>query len=130
MKLDWAWVIEGGEFRLREERAFLNAVLTHFGSDSFGVMTLKQGDSRSNRQLRYLFGVVYDLASKEWGYTRDEMHEICKERFLKRTYHVGQEDVTAPGSTKGLTVGEMTEFIDRVRQFFAEHGLNTPDPHE
>jgi hypothetical protein len=85
---------------------------------------------RSRQQNRYYWGVVMRIASDTLGYTPDEMHEICKGKFLKRTWHIGEEDVEGTGSTKRLNTVEMSEYTDHVRRWLAENGVDTPDPGE
>ena len=128
--MDWP-LLWDGKLVIEDMEGFGRAMWGLFGDSAQLYLSITESrPSRSNQQLRYLFGVVYQKASEEWGYTRDEIHEICKDRFLRRTYQIGEEDISAPGTTKKLNTKEMTEFIESVRRFFAEHGLYTPDPNE
>lgn len=95
------------------------------------VSITKWNDVRSNQQNRYLWGVCYYMISEELGYTADEIHELCKEMFLKTWIMVnGKELPTTVSTTKLTTVGFM-EYVSKIVIWAStELGLRIPEPHE
>lgn len=86
-----------------------------------------QKSQRSLNQNRYYFGVCLEILSQHLGYTSDEMHEICKFKFLK-TMKAGLEYVR---STTKLNTSEMEEYLEKIRKW-ADIELNcfVPLPNE
>ena len=41
------------------------------------------GKQRSNQQSRYYWGIVVQILSEHTGFTKDEVHELLKRKFLK-----------------------------------------------
>jgi hypothetical protein len=92
---------------------------------------------RSNPQNRYYWGCVVQVISDELGYTRTEVHEMLKQKFLtsmeciknKRTgisYLIPKEK-----STTSLDTKSWEEFMSQVREW-ASMALNIyiPEPNE
>lgn len=57
--------------------------LKEFSGKRVEITIEKLKSTRSSRQNR-LWWLYMTILSKEIGYTKDEMHEICKFKFLKR----------------------------------------------
>lgn len=57
--------------------------LKEFSGKRVEITIEKLKSTRSSRQNR-LWWLYMTILSKEVGYTKDEMHEICKFKFLKR----------------------------------------------
>ena len=89
---------------------------------------------RSLNANRYYWGVVLKVLALEFGYTADEMHEVCKQEFnrtviylepmkngMQRTHIIGQ-------STTGLDTGQFSRYIEQIRGWAAsEFSINIPD---
>lgn len=85
--------------------------------------------ARSNPQNRYLWGVVYQLLSDHTGYTIEEMHEICKHKFLRDWVLIAKEQIEITRSTTSLSVIEMSEYTEHIRSWASAHlSVNIPDP--
>ena len=82
---------------------------------------------RSNRQNRYLWGVVYKLLAEHTGHTVDEVHDACKAKFCAPKEVCG---VMVSGDTKSLDTVELEEYAMRVRVWCSELGLYVPKPNE
>jgi hypothetical protein len=93
----------------------------------FEEVLRQQKSQRSLNQNRYYFGVCLEILSQHLGYTSDEMHEICKFKFLK-TMKAGLEYVR---STTKLNTSEMEEYLEKIRKW-ADIELNcfVPLPNE
>lgn len=84
--------------------------------------------AKSNRQLGYLFGVVYTLLAEHTGHTVDEIDRIMKGKYLTdKILWRGSEIVTAKGKAE-LNHLEMEEFISQVVQEAREMGVEIPEP--
>lgn len=87
---------------------------------------------RSLKQNRYMFGVPYRYLVeyfKQFGYTKEDVHEICKHKFLAQKV-IAQAGVTIPPSTTTLTTIEMEEYLESIRRWAAELGCSIPEPRE
>ena len=77
------------------------------------VMTIKRfRKARSAAQNNYTWGVVYDILSKETGFTPEEVHQVYGEMFL--SYE--KDGHTFVKSTTKLTTVEMEDYLSKVRQ--------------
>lgn len=77
------------------------------------VIIRKKRKGRSTQQNRWYWACV-TILSKHTGYTRDEMHEIIKYKFLKkeRIHESTGEVFEYIGHTSQLTTTEFSEFIE------------------
>ena len=87
---------------------------------------------RSTRQNR-LWWLYMTIISKEIGYTKDEIHEICKFKFLKKEKvdeNTG-EVFEYIGSSSGLSKSEFADLItDLIRWASETFGIILPIPDE
>ncbi len=91
------------------------------------VIVRKPEFKRSNKQLRYYFGVIVKILSDELGYERDEMHEVLKYQFLKM--HKNGFDFIR--STSSLNTVEMEKYHEDIRRWSAqEQSIVIPEPNE
>lgn len=91
--------------------------------------------NRSNNQNRYMWGVVYETLSNHLGYTPEEIHEICKHKFLKGwlTLHEksGAKEIEITKSTASLNTVEMENYLTKIREWASiELTCWIPDPNE
>lgn len=99
------------------------------------VTIKKPARKRTLSQNNYLWGVCYKIIGDELGYDIEEIHEIMKQRFLKR-----QKDVDFKGkkitlektlSTTKLSTTQFNQYVDKVKMFASsELGIYIPDPNE
>ncbi len=97
----------------------------------------------SNPQRRYYRGVCIRLLAMTMRsngvngphggpITDEQVHEMCAGRWLRRTVLIDPstgECMDIVVSTSNLTTGEMTEYIEQVRQWAMETlALDIPDP--
>lgn len=85
---------------------------------------------RSNPQNKYYWSVVIPTISNVTGYTRDEMHEVLKYRFLQVA--VGK-DITMKmvKSTADLKTDEFQLYLSDIRNWAREIlGTFIPHPNE
>lgn len=103
------------------------------------ILTLEEAkEARSQRALRYYFGVVVAAACERYGYSRHQMHGVFKALYLPdiredvRFYNVVTgETVTIPvaePSTKGKSRAAFYDFVEQCRHHLELDGVVTPDP--
>jgi hypothetical protein len=117
-----------GHLHLVDRHGFRRAVRT-FAGTSVDLVLRRHAKHRSDRQSRYYFGVVVAMLAEHLGYTRDEMHDALKLRFLRL------EDADHPlptvRSTASLTSAEFERYLEDVRIFAASTlGVIIPLPNE
>jgi len=105
------FVDSNGRLSLDFKGAF-KAYVQRFKGEEVTVTVRKRRSKRSDRQNRYWHGVVVPTLAEHCGYTKDEMHEALKAKFL------GTEDLTRGlmriGSTAKLSTAEFAELTERV----------------
>jgi hypothetical protein len=96
------------------------------------------GKSRSNPQNRYYWGCVVQILSDETGYTKDEVHDIIKRKFLteKRLYQGGKpnfklQELEFSKSTTELDTKEWENLMSQIREWASmELGIYIQNPGE
>ena len=118
-------------FSISEKSRYESYLGTLKGEVEVIVKRRHEIDLRSNQQNRYLFGVIYKIISEELGYTIEEIHELCRKRFLCKVIMVNENEVVIPRSTTELNTIEMEEYLTEIRTFAAVNlGLFIPEPNE
>ena len=92
-------------------------------------VVIKQHKSSGSTEQRNFYWAVVREISNHLGYPPAELHEAFKQLYLTPTVIAmgkGDEvlDVTVPPSTTRLNKKEFVEYLDRVLQFAAEHGVS------
>lgn len=92
-------------------------------------VTIKvKGVSRSRSQNRYLWGVVYKILAMHTGHQDEEIHDICRIKFLSEKDDKG---LIMLKSTTKLTTAEFGEYVDAIKMWASEYfGCYIPDPGE
>jgi len=117
--MQWLWEIENGKITIPEKERFVEAVKMFSGNVRVTIDNNK--GTRSSRQNRYLWGVVYKLLSDQTGYVDEEIHEICKVKFNMKKYDLpNEEHIEAGGSTTKLTTEEFNSYCENIRRWAAQ----------
>ena len=93
---------------------------------------------RSDNQNRYFHGPLLDALVEhfnELGYTREEVKDIIKYKFLKETKVLNHPDGTVEEiehikQTSALSTVEFESFLSSVRMWASELGCWIPEPNE
>ena len=114
--------IKNGKLILNNERRF-NDNLNIFEGEEIEIRIKVRTNNRSNEQ-NSLYWKWINIMSEETGFTKEEMHELVKYKFLKRTSinNNGVEEVKLK-STTSLTVKEFTKLMDDVL-YWSNNTLN------
>lgn len=129
--------VKGGKLYLHNRRAFDQQIAQMREGWQLEVYVTRRRATRSLQQNAFYWGVVMQLLSDHTGYTPDEMHEVCKAKFIPRHLAVskGNGEIVGEfvlgGSTRSLNKNEFSEYVERVRQWAAEDlDVYIPDPNE
>ena len=124
----WRGKIQHGKIQL-ERRADFAALKMRLEGQEIELVLRKFRRQRSLSQNSYLWGVVYAILGEYCGYSDEEAHIACKERFLRdRANEVN--GLVKIRSTTSLDTAEMTEYIEAIRRLAAEMGVYIPSPNE
>lgn len=128
MKLEFTGHIKDGKFHLRNKRQFDEEILL-FSQSDITVTFEKKKSKRSDSQNR-LWWVYMTIISKELGYTKNEIHEICKFKFLKaeRVDERTGEVFEYLRSSTDLNKSEFGEMVDSLILWAAELKIELPLP--
>lgn len=128
-------VIGAGEMRNGRLKIIRFPALDGLKDGPVDITVTRKRATRSAQANAYWWGVVLAALSEHTGYTRDEIHEIVKAKFLPRQLAVcdGNGEVIGEyvigGTTTRLTTVEFGELIERVRVWAAEElGCEIPEP--
>lgn len=130
--------IKGRRLIVRDRKAFDAAVAELKDGWEVELEIRRLRATRSQKQNRYHWGVVMKMISGETGYTREEIHDLMKMKFLSKelAFLDGNGEVVEQyvlgGSTRGLDTKEFSEFDERIKEWAAGPPLNLyiPDPNE
>lgn len=111
--------------------AMFESVLRGF-KDHFLIIIEPYRKTRSGQQNRYYWGVVIERLSNHTGFTKDEMHEVLKYKFLsfEKESRDGQKFIVTR-STVSLDTKEMEDYLESVRRWAAQDlNCDIPEPNE
>lgn len=91
-------------------------------------------NSRTDRQNRYLFGVVYEIILEHNGggseKEKQQLHEdfLCDYFGAEERYVLGVRMRVPKRRSSGLPWDEFWNFVEYVRREAGEYGIHIPDP--
>ena len=117
-------------------KPFSDGIRTRFGmylatleGKQVEVTVREYKSQRSNPQNSYYFGVVIRILCDHTGYTREEMHEALKFKFLRIPGENGLPDTCI--STTKLNTKQFEAYLSEVRQWAGQElGCFIPQPNE
>ena len=120
MKLTYYSNVTNGKLQ-KNVSQIIASELNHFDGKRVEITIQKLKSSRSIQQNR-LWWLYVTILAKELGYNKDEMHEICKYKFLKKEKvdEKTGEVFQYIGSTAKLGKGEFVELMDSLIRWSAE----------
>lgn len=125
-------VTPSGEFEGLPTRKFRKEVAQLFGGRSIEITVTKKKKKRSVRQNSY-YWLLVTMISDHTGFTKEEVHAILKQRFLKveRVNEVTGAIYEYVRSTTELSTVEYEDYLEDVRRFASEEfGIYLPEPQE
>jgi hypothetical protein len=137
MKLEAIGIGDGVSFRVVNSSDFYRELNALKGRYRLTIERYRR--SKSNPQLRWLYGQVYPLVLKGlndagWEFTTiAEVDEYCKSMFASREVlnrHTG-EIMFVPGLKRDMTTTEMMTYVDAIRDWASEYlNINIPEPEQ
>lgn len=120
MNLEYYTEVKDGKMSRAVSRKIAEE-LNHFEGKRIHIIVKRASATRSSQQNR-LWWAYMTLIAQELGYTKDELHEIAKFKFLKREkVHEGTGEILQyTGSTSDLNKTEFADMVDRLIQWCAE----------
>jgi hypothetical protein len=120
-------VTEDGTRVVLDHPASFRAHVARWKGHAVELTIRKRRNQRSAAQNGYWWAVVVPVLAEHCGYTRHEMHDALKAKFL------GMEDLSRGllriGSTATLSTVAFADLVDRVRLWAAEElGVAIPLP--
>ena len=125
--------VEGGKLFIRGRRTFDRLVAQLPDGWEMELALTRKRSTRSQHANAYYWGVVLHHLAEHTGYSVDEMHDVCKAKFLAKHLAVqnGNGEIVGEfvlgGSTRKLTTTEFYDYVERIRQW-ADVDLNCPTP--
>ena len=121
--------------------SYVREQLTQLAGEDVEVVVKRIGKRRSSSQNAWLWGVAYKMICEWWADKQGEpitpakVHMAMKTQLLGEQYEVQRwfgKTVIVPteASTKELTTEQFTEYMIALQAFWAEYGLQIPDPNE
>jgi len=92
------------------------AVVSSLDEGVYDMIIMDKDYARSHDQNSLLWGVIYKGISDTTGYSIDEVHDICRMKWLA-------EDDGELKSTAGLTKTEFNEYIDKIINWSKSLGI-------
>ncbi len=87
------------------------------------------GAMKTNKQLGYLFGVVFKIVSEDTGFTIDEVYQVFKQRFARYVKPFRGSSVDFTKGLSDMTKLDAGAFIDKVVHYVrTDMGMIIPDP--
>ena len=81
---------------------------------------------RSDQQNRFYWGVVVELLADHCGYSKDEMHDALKLKFLGG--NPDEKGLVKMKSTTSLSTNDFVRYTNEVIRWAATLGCYIPDP--
>jgi phage pi2 protein 07 len=129
-KIEYYGRVKDGQLFIGKRKDFDEAI-KRFEGREVEVIVQKKRFIRSVQQNR-LWWLYMDILHKKLGYSKEEVHELCKFRFLKREKVIEStgEVMEYLESTTRLTRTQFAETIDKLVQWAAEMNIVMPLPNE
>lgn len=95
----------------------LSKILTVFNGKDLVVTFKDNKNRRSISQNKYYWKCIIDPLAEHTGYSRDEMHEILRAKFLPEEKTIGGETIHFSRSTTTLNTAEMENYLSEIREW-------------
>ena len=96
------------------------AMVTSLEEGIYDMIIMDKEQARSHDQNSLLWGVIYKGISDTTGYTLEEVHDMCRMRWLS-------EDDGELKSTAGLTKSEFNDYIDKIINWSRSLGIQVEE---
>lgn len=105
--------------------------LISLGEKEVEVVVRARRKHRSNKENRYMHGVVIPMVAQEMAIEDDEAKEFLKAKFLKKTIEYKGKEYEIIRGTASLSTTEMEWFLEKCKRWAAEElSIFIPDPNQ
>ena len=121
----WKATITAGKLKIQHRDNFIDYISEYEGK----VVEVIVRESKSIRSLNQndLYWAMLEIVSDHTGYTKDELHEEFRHKFLSDKMKVIGEAFIYSRSTTSLKTDEMSRYLADIKFFcFHELGLTLP----
>lgn len=118
----------GGRVVLDDERVYRRLVRQMASGVRLTITVEEEHEKRPNWINRFYWGFVVAITAEHYGYTKDEMHEAWKWRFLR--LEDSDHPIPTVRSTTSLSEDEMRRYIEDIRIAAAQDGVQVPEVNE
>jgi hypothetical protein len=128
--MDFYSRIDQGSLPILTDKRLLDYVAS-FKHETYVTVSIKKTVSKRSVQQNRLWHLYVQILASELGYEHDEMHEICKFKFLRKVRvdeNTGNE-LEYIGSTAKLNKTEFSELVEKLIRWAAmEFNIVLPLP--
>lgn len=119
--------LRGGKILPKNPR-YVRGSLALYDDCDIRVVIDRRRESKSKKQLGYLYGVVYPEIAAHTGHTETEIDAIMKHKFLAKKVLWRGGEIFVSGSKAPLSSNEMAQFITEVIGEANALGIEVPAP--
>lgn len=120
-------IINAGRLFFQNRNQFDDYLAKYKDGTRVEVTVRKYRRTRTLEQNRYYWGVVIYILADFFGYSKEEMHEAMKWKFLKQV----DMPIETVRSTTDLSTKEFSDYIENiVRWASSEYQVVIPDPND
>jgi hypothetical protein len=129
--------VERGKLFIRGRRQFDRLVAQLPDGWEMELSLTRLRSTRSLEANAYYWGVVLAILADYTGYSADELHDVCRAKFLSKQLAVcnGNGEIVGEfvlgGSTRKLTTQEFYDYVERIRVWMRDDldcPTDDPDP--
>jgi hypothetical protein len=114
-------VIEG--FHLTPtNRPFLISKIERLDPHKLWVVDVREKKAKRSNQQNSRYWLFLQGFGQYLGYTKDEMHDLCRYKFLAERVMVGDQEMVKLKSTPKTTTKEFAEYCDLCIMWAAQLG--------
>jgi len=121
---------DGEMIKFHLTRANLPSLITKLKELDFNKIWKVQVTERKhirNLSQNDKYWAILECLSDHLGYTKDEIHELLKYKYLKYSKEIAGQPVVVVPSTSDLDTGEFAEYIENVLSFAQQFGCSFHD---
>ena len=102
---------------------FLVAKLERLDPHKQWVVSVRERKSKRSQEQNERYWQFLTDFGRHLGYTKDEMHDVCRYKFLRNRVIVGDEEVPLLSSTTKLSTADMGEYMEAIERWAASLGF-------
>lgn len=111
----------------RENLSLLVSKLKELDFSKVYKVTVSERKHIRNLSQNDKYWALLEMLSDYLGYTKKELHELLKWKYLKYAKEVAGQPIVVVPSTSDLDTGQFADYISDVIRFANEYGCTFPD---